>query len=102
MFIIHVQAQVKPAFVEAFKKACIENARESLKEEGIVRFDVLQQQDEPTRFLLIEVYRNRDAPSRHKETSHYRDWRDKVLPMMAQPRKSTFFANVHPDDKNWA
>ena len=73
-----------------------------MKEEGIVRFDIVQQQDEPTHFVLIEVYRNKDAPSRHKETVHYKDWRDKVLPMMAHPRKSTFFTNIYPDDKNWA
>jgi len=102
MFVIHVQAQVKPPYISAFKQACIENAKESLKEEGIVRFDIVQQQDDPTHFILIEVYRNKDAPSKHKETMHYRSWRDKVLPMMAQPRKSTFFSNIYPDDKNWA
>lgn len=101
MFIIHVQVQVKPPFIDAFKKACIETAKESIKLEGIVRLDIVQQQDDPSHFILIEVYRNRDVPSRLKETSHYRDWRDKVLPMMAQPRKSTFFTNVYPDDKNW-
>ncbi len=102
MFVIHVQVHVKPPFIDAFKKACIENAKDSLKEEGIVRFDIVQEQEDPTRFLLIEIYRNREATSKHKETLHYRDWRDKVLPMMAQPRKSTFFTTIYPDDKNWA
>ena len=101
MFIVHVQAQIKAPYVEDFKKACIENAKDSLQEEGIARFDIVQQQDDPTRFVLIEVYRNKDAPARHKATLHYRDWRDKVLPMMAQPRKSHFFSNIYPDDKNW-
>jgi (4S)-4-hydroxy-5-phosphonooxypentane-2,3-dione isomerase len=101
VFVIHVQAQVKPPYVEAFKKACIENAKESIKEEGIVRFDIVQQQDDPTRFVLVEIYRNKDVPSKHKETVHYKDWRDKVLPMMAQPRKSIFYTNIYPDDKNW-
>jgi len=90
VFAIHVQPQAKPPYISAFKQACIENAKESLKEEGIVRFDIVRQQDDPTHFILIEVYRNKDAPSKHKETMHYRNWRDEVLPMMAQPRKSPF------------
>jgi quinol monooxygenase YgiN len=101
MFVIHVHAQIKPPYIKDFKAACIANAKESVKEEGIARFDIVQQQDDPTRFVLIEVYRNKDAPAKHKETLHYRDWRDKVLLMMAQPRKSSFFTNVYPDDKNW-
>ena len=102
MLIILVQAEVKPPYVEAFKKACIENAQETMKEEDVICFDIVQQQDDPTRFVMIEVYRNRDALSRNKGTPHYRTWRDKVLPMMAYPRKNTFFTHVYPEAKNWS
>ena len=72
MLIVHVHIQVKPDQVDAFKAACVENSRNSLQEPGIARFDVLQQQDDPTRFLLVEVYRSAEAPAAHKQTAHYR------------------------------
>jgi quinol monooxygenase YgiN len=89
---------VKPEFVEPFKKASIENARESLKEPGVARFDVMQQQDDPTRFVLVEAYRTPEASGAHKETRHYQTWRDAVAPMMAQPRASVKFTNLFPGD----
>jgi (4S)-4-hydroxy-5-phosphonooxypentane-2,3-dione isomerase len=92
--IVHVHVHVKPESVEAFRAATIENARQSVKETVIARFDVVQQQDDPTRFVLIEVYRTVDAPARHKETAHYAKWRDAVAPMMAEPRTSVKFGNV--------
>ena len=101
MLIVHVHAHVKPEFVEAFRQATIENARHSVQEPGIARFDVLQQQDDPTRFILVEVYRRPDDPARHKETAHYRVWRDAVAEMMAEPRTSVKYANVFPDDIGW-
>ncbi len=101
MLIIHVHVQVKPDHVEAFRKASLENARCSIKESGIARFDVFQQSDQPTRFLLSEVYRNEEAPATHKETEHYKLWRDTVAPMMAEPRTSVKLTNVYPDDHNW-
>jgi len=101
MFIVHVFAHVRPDMVEAFKAATVENARNSLKEPGIARFDVIQQQDDPTRFALIEVYRAPDDPARHKETEHYQKWRDTVANMMAAPRTSIKYANVFPDDRDW-
>ena len=88
MLIVFVHARVKSDCVEAFKQASIENARESVKEPGIARFDVAQQQDDPTRFVLVEVYRTADAPAKHKETAHYAKWRDIVAPMMAEQRTS--------------
>ena len=94
MLIVHVQVHVKPEFVEAFRAATVENARQSAKEPGIARFDVVQQQDDPTRFVLVEVYRTGDAPAKHKETAHYAKWRDIVAPMMAEPRTSVKFTNV--------
>jgi quinol monooxygenase YgiN len=92
---------VKPEYVEAFKAAILENARQSLKEAGIARFDVLQQGDDPCRFTLIEVYRNEEAPLKHKETAHYAQWRDTIAPMMAEPRRSVKFRNLFPEDAGW-
>jgi len=101
MLIVHVQVHVKPEHVEAFKQATIANARESIKEPGIARFDFVQQQDDPTRFVLVEVYRTPQAPAAHKETRHYQTWRDAVAPMMAEPRTSMKFENLFPDDSAW-
>jgi (4S)-4-hydroxy-5-phosphonooxypentane-2,3-dione isomerase len=97
MLIVHVQVHVKPEAVEAFKRASVANARESVKEPGIARFDVLQQQDDPTRFVLVEAYRTPEAPAAHKETKHYQTWRDTAAPMMAEPRSSIKFTNIFPD-----
>jgi len=101
MLIVHVHVQVKPEAVAAFKEATLINARASLNEAGIVRFDVLQQPEEPTRFVLVEIYRDAAAAAAHKETAHYPVWRDAVAPMMAVPRHSVKFANVFPDDLKW-
>lgn len=101
MLIVHVHVRVKPDHVEAFKRATLANALESVKEPGIAGFDVLQQQDDATRFVLVEAYRNAEAPAAHKETSHYQLWRDTVAPMMAEPRSSVKFANVFADDQAW-
>lgn len=101
MHIVHVHVHVKKEFVEAFRNATLENARNSVQEPGIARFDVLQQQDDPTRFILIEVYRNEDAPAKHKETAHYAKWRDSVTEMMAEPRQGIKYTNVFPKDEDW-
>jgi quinol monooxygenase YgiN len=101
MLIVHVHAHVKPEFVEAFREATLENARQSVKEPGIARFDVIQQADAPARFVLVEVYRTAEAPVRHKETAHYQAWRDKVVDMMAEPRTSVKYANLFPGDESW-
>jgi len=101
MLIVHVFVSVKPESVDAFKAATIENARNSVREPGIARFDVVQQADEPTRFVLVEVYRSAEAAAAHKETRHYQVWRDTVADMMAQTRTSTKFANVFPSDEGW-
>ena len=95
MLIVHVHVHVKTEFVEAFRAATVENARQSAQEPGIARFDVVQQQDDPTRFVLVEVYRTADAPAKHKETAHYAKWRDAVGPMMAEPRTSVKYENVY-------
>lgn len=101
MLIVHVQVQVKPEYVEAFRAATLANASASVREPGIARFDVGQQADDPTRFVLVEVYRDAEAPARHKETAHYAIWRDTVAPMMAAPRSSLKFTNVFPPDAGW-
>jgi quinol monooxygenase YgiN len=101
MLIVHVFVHVKSDQVEAFKAATVENARNSVKEPGIARFDVVQQQEDCTRFCLIEVYRDANAPAQHKETAHYKKWRDAVEPMMQEPRASVKFDNVFPDDAGW-
>ena len=101
MLIVHVHVHVKPECVEEFKRVSLANARASIKEPGIARFDVVQQQDDPTRFVLVEVYRDAQAPSVHKETKHYQTWRDAVAPMMSEPRSSVKFANVFPGDEDW-
>jgi len=101
MLVVHVHVHVKPESVEAFKAASLENARLSVREPGIARFDVLQQAGDPTRFVLVEVYRTPAAPAAHKETAHYALWRDTVAPMMAEPRTRVKFANVFPADAGW-
>jgi quinol monooxygenase YgiN len=101
LLIVHVHVHVKPEHVDAFKAATLANARASRREAGIARFDVCQQADDPTRFVLVEVYRDAKAPAAHKETAHYATWRDIVAPMMAEPRTSVKFANVFPDDAGW-
>jgi (4S)-4-hydroxy-5-phosphonooxypentane-2,3-dione isomerase len=101
MLVVHVHIRVKAEFVERFKQATIENARHSRQEPGIARFDAVQQQDDPTRFVLVEAYRTLEATTAHKATKHYETWRDAVAPMMAEPRQSVKFTNLFPDDKGW-
>jgi quinol monooxygenase YgiN len=101
MFVVHVHVHVKPESVEAFKDATVENARNSVQEPGIARFDVVQQLDDPTRFVLVEVYRTPDDPAKHKETAHYQTWRDTVADMMAEPRHSAKYGNVYPGEDGW-
>jgi autoinducer 2-degrading protein len=101
MLIVHVFVHVKPEYVEAFRAATVENARHSIQEPGIARFDVIQQRDDPERFVLVEVYRSDTAPARHKETAHYQKWRDTVAEMMAEPRSSVKYADVFPLDVGW-
>lgn len=101
MLVVHVHVHVKPEFVEAFHQATLENARNSLQEPGVARFDVVQQSDDPTRFVLVEVYRTPEDAGRHKETDHYPIWRDTVAEMMAEPRRSVKYVNLFPDEAGW-
>jgi len=101
VLIVHVHVHVKSESVEAFKEATLANSRASVQEPGIVRFDVIQQNDDPSRFILVEVYRSVEATAAHKETAHYAAWRDAVAPMMATPRTSVKFTNCFPGDEGW-
>ena len=101
MLIVHVFVHVKADTVDAFTSATLENARNSIREPGIVRFDVVQQEDDPTRFVLIEIYRTAADPARHKETAHYATWRDTVEPMMAEPRRGVRYAALFPESGEW-
>lgn len=101
MLIVHVFVQVKAGHEKEFELATSANARESVKEPGIARFDVVRQADDPTRFVLVEAYRTDDAPAAHKETAHYKAWRDAVEPWMAVPRSSLKYREIHPDSDNW-
>ena len=101
MFVVNVNVLVKPEYVEKFKTATSVNAGQSAQEPGIARFDVLQHENDPTCFLLVEVYRSAEAPAAHKETEHYQTWRDTVEPMMAQPRTSEKYVSVFPADEDW-
>lgn len=101
MIVVHVHVNVKPEAVEAFRDATLENASKSVMELGVARFDIVQQVDDPTRFVLVEAYRTPEDAARHKETAHYQAWRDRVANMMAEPRKSTRYNSVFPSETEW-
>jgi len=101
LIVVHVHVHVKPDAVEAFRAASLANARASVQEPAIARFDVLQDRDDPTRFLLIEVYRTPDGQAAHRTTPHYAAWRAAVDDLMAEPRTSRKFVNAFPEDSGW-
>lgn len=101
MLIVHVFVHVKVDCVQQFIDATLANARASVQEPGIARFEVVQQNDDPTRFVLVEAYRTSEDPARHKETAHYATWRDTVADMMAEPRSSVKYTNCFPDEDGW-
>ena len=101
MYIVHVFAEVKPDYIEPFREATLKNAKASLGEPGIARFDVLQEAGKPGSFVLVEVYRTKDDTARHKETSHYQEWRETVEEMIIGSRSKWIFENVFPSDEGW-
>jgi len=101
MLVVHVFVHVKPDQLEAFETATLENARNSIREPSVARFDIIRRQDDPARFVLVEVYRTSEDPAKHKETAHYQKWRDTVAGMMAEPRTSVKYTNVFPDERGW-
>lgn len=102
MLIAHVHIKVKPNCVDAFKKATLENARNSVKETGIARFDVIQSDEDPTAFVLMEAYHSAQDQIRHKETPHFKTWVERVDSMMDAQRYAIKYSNVFPDDNGWA
>jgi quinol monooxygenase YgiN len=102
MYILHVHLRVKPEHIEAFKKATVENARASRQEAGVARFDVIQQTDDPTRFMLLEVYRSAEGHAQHRETPHYSAWAAAVTDMLAEPRTRAIYRNIDPPDQGWS
>ena len=101
LLVVHVDVAVIPDVVEGFLAATEENARESRRESGIVRFDVLSDRTDPAHVVLVEVYRDEDAAAAHKKTGHYERWRDIVAPMMARPRQAIRYLNTSPEDSDW-
>ena len=101
MYIVHVHVSVKQEFIEGFKQASVKNAQASIKEPGIARFDVIQALDDPTKFILVEVYRQKEDALKHKETDHYKEWRDTAAEMMAEPRKGIKYENIFPLSDTW-
>lgn len=101
LLVVHVHVHVRPDRVDDFIAATLDNARHSVREPGVARFDVIQDREDPTRFVLVEVYRDAAAPAAHKETDHYKRWRDGVAEMMAEPRAARRYVNLHPGDAGW-
>ncbi len=101
LLVVHVQIRVQPEHVDAFRAATLANARASLREPGVARFDLTQDREDPTRFVLVEAYRSEDAPAAHKATAHYATWRDTVESMMAEPRTSRRFRSCFPEPEGW-
>jgi quinol monooxygenase YgiN len=101
MNIVLVHIHIKPEFMDGFKQASLENASSSVKEAGVARFDIIQNNEDPVRFVLVEVYRSEEAVAAHKETAHYATWRDTVAEMMAEPRQGVKYSNVFPGDSGW-
>jgi autoinducer 2-degrading protein len=98
MLVVHVHVRVRAGRVEEFMAATLTNARASLAEPGVLRFDVIQDEADPAHVVLVEVYRDAEAPAAHKLTPHYAAWRDAVAEMMAEPRASSRFSAVFPPD----
>ena len=102
MLVVHVHVRVRPERVEEFLAASLVNARASLAEPGVLRFDVIQDQADPAHVVLNEVYRDAEASAAHKLTPQYATWREAVAEMMAAPRESTRFFAVFPaDGEGW-
>ena len=101
LLIVHVHVRVVPGSEQAFRAATLANAEASRREPGILRFDVLQDRDDPLRFVLVEIYRDQAAAAAHKQTGHYARWRDAVAGLMAEPRRGLRYVNISPDDEGF-
>ena len=101
MHAVVISIHVRPECIKGFAAATLENVRETLKERGVARFDLLRQADDPGRFLLVEVYRQAEDHARHKETPHYKRWAAAAEPLMAEPRTRTIYESVFPKESGW-
>lgn len=101
MYIVQVFLHVKPDKVAEFETATVENARKSVKEPLVARFDLARQLDDPTRFILIEIYRSAEGHAQHRATSHYKKWQEVAEPLMVEPRTRIICENVFPEDSGW-
>jgi autoinducer 2-degrading protein len=101
MLVAIINVHVIPEYIEGFKTASLDNASNSIKESGVIRFDVYQQSDDPSKFTLVEIYKSDDDPARHRETAHYARWRDAVAEMMAEPRRRTTHNVIFPPESEW-
>jgi len=101
MLVVIVNIHVRPECVEEFIKVTKINAECSLKEPGITRFDFLQEDNDPTRFILIEAYKTIADPAKHRETVHYKTWKEKVASIMLEPRSKMDYTNLYPPDSDW-
>lgn len=101
MYIVHVSIKVKEEAIVAFRDATIQNAENSVLEEGVARFDVLQQQDDPTKFLLVEVYLSTEDQAKHRLTEHFKKWREDVVDLIAEPYSIVTYDNIFPDELGW-
>jgi quinol monooxygenase YgiN len=101
MFVVFVSVHVKEGQVPAFTEAILENARNTRREPGNVRFDVLQQEQDPSRFMLYEVYRTPDDFAAHQKTPHYLKFKERVAEWMAEPRVGVKHHSLFPADGQW-
>ena len=97
MFVTLVQVHVIPEYIPEFIAASKANHTASVKEPGNLRFDILQSPEDPGRFVLYEAYRTRQDASAHKETGHYRTWRDTVADWMSEPRQGISYTGLYPE-----
>ena len=94
MYVVCVTTFVKEPFVQAFIDATLDNARNTRRELGNVRFDVLRAEDDPTRFMLYEAYHAKEDFAKHQQTEHYSRWKQTVADWMAQPRQGVKHQSV--------
>ncbi len=103
MLVVCVYVHVKAENRDDFIQATLENAGNTVREPGNLRFDVIQQMDDPNRFILYEVYRDEAGAAAHKETDHYARWRDTVAAWMAEPRQGVKHQSLFPGTvEGWA
>jgi len=102
MVIVQVYVKVKKECIDAFISETIKNTANSIKESGVVRFDFMQETENPQSFLLTEIYKDEKAPIDHKNTAHYLDWKKAVADMMLEPRVGVKYKEIFPAfEKGW-